>query len=90
MLEKFERYPLTFGPTPIEHLKRLSEHLGGVVAMLLDRLEEEPDRVWSEDDIKALQLDPSSVRRAFKRHLGIGASAGSSSTSGGMRLPRRN
>ena len=23
MLEKFERYPLTFGPTPIERLKRL-------------------------------------------------------------------
>lgn len=27
MLEKFERYPLTFGPTPIEKLSRLSEHL---------------------------------------------------------------
>ncbi|MGH6916465.1 MAG: hypothetical protein ACREJ0_02055, partial [Geminicoccaceae bacterium] len=24
MLEKFERYPLTFGPTPIEKLDRLS------------------------------------------------------------------
>jgi 1-aminocyclopropane-1-carboxylate deaminase len=31
MLEKFERYPLTFGPTPIEKLKRLSAHLGGKV-----------------------------------------------------------
>jgi 1-aminocyclopropane-1-carboxylate deaminase len=31
MLEKFERYPLTFGPTPIERLNRLSEHLGGSV-----------------------------------------------------------
>ena len=31
MLEKFERYPLTFGPTPIERLGRLSEHLGGTV-----------------------------------------------------------
>ena len=31
MLEKFERYPLTFGPTPIEKLARLSEHLGGGV-----------------------------------------------------------
>ena len=27
MLEKFERYPLTFGPTPIEKLSRLSEYL---------------------------------------------------------------
>lgn len=32
MLENFERYPLTFaGPTPIERLERLSEHLGGRV-----------------------------------------------------------
>lgn len=31
MLEKFERYPLTFGPTPIEKLSRLSAHLGGAV-----------------------------------------------------------
>ena len=29
MLEKFARYPLTFGPTPIEKLERLSKHLGG-------------------------------------------------------------
>ena len=31
MLEKFERYPLTFGPTPIEKLSRLTKHLGGKV-----------------------------------------------------------
>ncbi len=31
MLEKFDRYPLTFGPTPIEKLARLSAHLGGKV-----------------------------------------------------------
>ncbi|BCG97314.1 hypothetical protein MesoLj131a_61780 [Mesorhizobium sp. 131-2-1] len=31
LLEKFERYPLTFGPTPIEHLPRLSAALGGKV-----------------------------------------------------------
>ena len=29
MLEKFARYPLTFGPTHIEKLTRLSSHLGG-------------------------------------------------------------
>lgn len=37
MLEKFERYPLTFGPTPIEKLSRLSEHLGGKVALYAKR-----------------------------------------------------
>ncbi|TIX31962.1 MAG: aminocyclopropane-1-carboxylate deaminase/D-cysteine desulfhydrase family protein, partial [Mesorhizobium sp.] len=31
MLEKFERYPLTFGPTPIERLGRLGQHLGDKV-----------------------------------------------------------
>lgn len=28
-LHEFPRYPLTFGPSPIHHLARLSEHLGG-------------------------------------------------------------
>ena len=37
MLDKFERYPLTFGPTPIEKLNRLSEHLGGSVALYAKR-----------------------------------------------------
>jgi 1-aminocyclopropane-1-carboxylate deaminase len=37
MLEKFERYPLTFGPTPIEKLRRLSEHLGGRVEIYAKR-----------------------------------------------------
>jgi 1-aminocyclopropane-1-carboxylate deaminase len=37
MLEKFERYPLTFGPTPIEKLDRLSAHLGGSVELYAKR-----------------------------------------------------
>jgi len=37
LLEKFERYPLTFGPTPIEKLDRLSEHLGGRVELFAKR-----------------------------------------------------
>ena len=37
MLERFERYPLTFGPTPIEKLGRLSEHLGGRVEIYAKR-----------------------------------------------------
>ncbi len=31
LLDNFERYPLTFGPTPIEFLPRLTEALGGNV-----------------------------------------------------------
>lgn len=37
MLEEFERYPLTFGPTPIEPLVRLSEHLGDKVSLYAKR-----------------------------------------------------
>jgi 1-aminocyclopropane-1-carboxylate deaminase len=37
MLEKFERYPLTFGPTPIQHLPRLSAALGGAVDIFAKR-----------------------------------------------------
>lgn len=37
MLDKFERYPLTFGPTPIEPLPRLSEALGGQVEIYAKR-----------------------------------------------------
>lgn len=36
-LDKFDRYPLTFGPTPIEHLPRLSEALGGKVDIYAKR-----------------------------------------------------
>jgi 1-aminocyclopropane-1-carboxylate deaminase len=37
MLEKFARYPLTFGPTPIEPLRRLGQHLGGRVELYAKR-----------------------------------------------------
>ncbi|EJM76776.1 1-aminocyclopropane-1-carboxylate deaminase [Pseudomonas sp. GM55] len=37
MLEKFERYPLMFGPTPIEKLNRLSAYLGGNVELYAKR-----------------------------------------------------
>jgi 1-aminocyclopropane-1-carboxylate deaminase len=37
MLRQFDRYPLTFGPTPIEKLERLSAHLGGNVDLYAKR-----------------------------------------------------
>ena len=37
MLDQFERYPLTFGPTPIEKLERLSAHLGGNIEIYAKR-----------------------------------------------------
>ena len=37
MLQKFDRYPLTFGPSPIERLTRLSAHLGNRVEIYAKR-----------------------------------------------------
>jgi len=37
VLQKFERYPLTFGPTPIDKMERLSAHLGGDVELYAKR-----------------------------------------------------
>jgi 1-aminocyclopropane-1-carboxylate deaminase len=37
LTKNFERYPLTFGPTPIEKLERLSKHLGGNVEIYAKR-----------------------------------------------------
>jgi 1-aminocyclopropane-1-carboxylate deaminase len=36
-LDKFERYPLTFGPTPIEYLARMTSALGGKVEIYAKR-----------------------------------------------------
>jgi 1-aminocyclopropane-1-carboxylate deaminase len=36
-LNRFARHPLTFGPTPIQPLRRLSEHLGGNVQIYAKR-----------------------------------------------------
>ena len=36
-LDKFEKYSLTFGPTPIEHLPRMTEALGGKVQIYAKR-----------------------------------------------------
>jgi 1-aminocyclopropane-1-carboxylate deaminase len=36
-LDKFERYPLTFGPSPIEHLPRMTAALGGKVQIYAKR-----------------------------------------------------
>jgi AraC family transcriptional regulator of adaptative response/methylated-DNA-[protein]-cysteine methyltransferase len=42
-----------------------------LVKNLLAQLNVAPDRTWSEPDLIAQGLDPSTVRRAFKRHFGL-------------------
>jgi hypothetical protein len=36
-LKRFERHVLTFGPSPIQPLERLSRHLGGKVELFAKR-----------------------------------------------------
>ena len=36
-LDKFKKYPLTFGPSPIEHLPRLTAALGGNIQIYAKR-----------------------------------------------------
>jgi AraC family transcriptional regulator of adaptative response/methylated-DNA-[protein]-cysteine methyltransferase len=42
-----------------------------LVARLVDLLDRDTDRRWSEQDLVARGFDPSTVRRAFRRHFGM-------------------
>ncbi|WP_136637223.1 bifunctional transcriptional activator/DNA repair enzyme AdaA [Pseudooceanicola onchidii] len=42
-----------------------------LVARLSRALEDDPARRWSEGDVSAMGIDPSTARRAFRRALGI-------------------
>ncbi|GAA6195057.1 trifunctional transcriptional activator/DNA repair protein Ada/methylated-DNA--[protein]-cysteine S-methyltransferase [Pseudophaeobacter sp.] len=42
-----------------------------MVQPLIDALEARPTHRWREDDLVQLGYDPSTVRRAFKRHFGM-------------------
>ncbi len=42
-----------------------------VIGKLMAVFEADPGKVWAEGDIVALGLDPSTVRRSFRRHYGM-------------------
>lgn len=42
-----------------------------VVRTMVNALERDPSKRWCEDGIIAMGFDPSTIRRAFKRHFGI-------------------
>lgn len=41
------------------------------IRALLEALDKEPLRRWRESDISSMGLDPSTIRRSFRRHFGI-------------------
>ncbi|OLY46478.1 AraC family transcriptional regulator [Bartonella apis] len=46
-------------------------HVDPLFRNLMARLDENPDHIWSEDDIVRMGIDPSTVRRIFKRQIGM-------------------
>src|ERR1700723_4060973 len=54
-LDKFERYPLTFGPTPIEYLPRMTDALGGKVKIYAKRDDCNSGRAFGGNKLRKLE-----------------------------------
>jgi len=52
---------------PASHASEAS----ATVKKLIGLIEDDPQRRWSEDNIKALGIDPSTARRQFKKRFGL-------------------
>jgi len=73
MLEKFERYPLTFGPTPIEKLARLSKHLGGAVEIYAKREDCNSGLAFGGNKLRKLEyIIPDAIRSNADTLVSIG------------------
>ena len=71
--EKFPRHPLTFGPTPIEKLERLSAHLGGEVEIYAKREDCNSGLVFGGNKIRKLEyLVPEAIRQNCDTLVTIG------------------
>src|ERR1700727_3194495 len=74
MLEKFERYPLTFGPTPIERLKRLSAHLGDKVELYAKREDCNSGLAYGGNKLRKLEyIIPDAIASNADTLVSIGA-----------------
>ncbi|NSX55019.1 bifunctional transcriptional activator/DNA repair enzyme AdaA [Parasulfitobacter algicola] len=60
-----------FRPCKRCHPVKTAAQSDPTVQVLLAKLDKDLSRRWTEDDIQRLNLDPSTVRRAFKRSFGI-------------------
>lgn len=73
MLEKFERYPLTFGPTHIEKLDRLSSHLGGKVEIYAKRDDCNSGLAYGGNKLRKLEyIVPDALRSGADTLVSIG------------------
>jgi 1-aminocyclopropane-1-carboxylate deaminase len=73
MLSTFPRYPLTFGPTPIEKLARLTEHLGGGVELYAKREDCNSGLAFGGNKIRKLEyIVPDALRSGADTLVTIG------------------
>lgn len=72
-LDKFPRYPLTFGPSPIQPLKRLSAHLGGKVEMYAKREDCNSGLAFGGNKTRKLEyLIPEAIEGGYDTLVSIG------------------
>ena len=73
LTKTFERYPLMFGPTPIEKLPRLSEHLGGKVELYAKREDCNSGLAFGGNKIRKLEyLIPDALAQGCDTLVTIG------------------
>jgi 1-aminocyclopropane-1-carboxylate deaminase len=72
-LERFPRYALTFGPTPIQPLQRLSRYLGGKVALYAKREDCNSGLAFGGNKIRKLEyLIPEALAQGCDTLVSIG------------------
>ena len=66
-LDDFERYPLTFGPSPVHPLPRLSKHLGGGVEIWAKREDCNSGIAFGGNKVRKLEyLVPEAIRQGCR------------------------
>lgn len=72
-LQRFPRHPLTFGPTPIQPMKRLSDHLGGKVEIYAKREDCNSGLAFGGNKIRKLEyLIPEALAQGCDTLVTIG------------------
>ncbi len=72
-LDDFERYPLTFGPSPVHPLPRLSEHLGGGVEIWAKREDCNSGIAFGGNKVRKLEyLVPEAIAQGADTLVSIG------------------
>ena len=73
MLAKFDRYPLTFGPTPIEKLDRLAQHLGGDLEIYAKREDCNSGLAFGGNKLRKLEyIVPDAIKSGADTLVSIG------------------